>query len=58
MNEFNQNPEIGEYNCRYRISVTGGIATKLIKVIKGNLNTGEKVKELKEIIQNKGFNIA
>ena len=55
MNKHNQNPEIGECNCRYRMSATGGIATKLIKVIKGNLDTGEKVKELKEIIQNKGF---
>jgi len=57
MNELNQNPGIGEYNCRYQISATSGITTKLIKVIKGNLNTGEKVKELKEIIQNKRFNI-
>ena len=37
--------------------ITGGIATKLIKVINGKLDNREKIKILKEVIENKGFNV-
>jgi len=37
--------------------ITGGIATKLIKVVKGSLDNRERTKILKEVIENKGFSV-